>query len=203
MIKADSLSFSYNKEKTILSNVSFEINDNDIIAVLGDNGSGKTTLLKIIAGFIKTDKGKITYDDNLSMLYIPANLDYFLLPWYTVGQNISFFLTKGKSIKNINTDEYLCKLKFFLPSIADGFIKKRVFQLSSGEKAVVAFTSAVFCNPKMLLIDELFANTTKNVTLRIIEYLKADKFTIVYTSHNSEFIDLLAKTQFTFLINNE
>lgn len=57
-LKIDNLSFSY-KDKNILKNISFELNNGDFLSILGSNGAGKSTLIKCILGILKISKGKI------------------------------------------------------------------------------------------------------------------------------------------------
>ena len=61
-LKAENISFSYNKKRQILKDVSLSINSNQIVGLIGDSGSGKSTLCKIMAGYISNYSGKVTLD---------------------------------------------------------------------------------------------------------------------------------------------
>lgn len=65
MIKLENVSFKYNKtdEKNILENINLEINEGEIISIIGQNGSGKSTFAKLISGLIKPSKGKVSIDE--------------------------------------------------------------------------------------------------------------------------------------------
>ena len=63
-LKADNISFSYNKKRQILKDFSLSLNSNQIIGLMGDSGSGKSTLCKILAGYITHYSGEVTLDGN-------------------------------------------------------------------------------------------------------------------------------------------
>ena len=63
-LKAENISFSYNKKRQILKDVSLSLNSNKIIGLIGDSGSGKSTLCKILSGYITNYSGEVTLDGN-------------------------------------------------------------------------------------------------------------------------------------------
>ena len=71
-LKAKNVSFSYNKKRQILNDISLSLNSNEIIGLIGDSGSGKSTLCKIMAGYITNYSGEVTMDNQK----IP-NKDYY------------------------------------------------------------------------------------------------------------------------------
>ena len=62
-LKAENISFSYNKKRQILKDISLSINSNEIIGLIGDSGSGKSTLCKILSGYITNYSGEVTMDN--------------------------------------------------------------------------------------------------------------------------------------------
>ena len=63
-LKASNITFSYNKKRQILKDISLSLNSNQIIGLMGDSGSGKSTLCKVLAGYITNYKGEVTLDGN-------------------------------------------------------------------------------------------------------------------------------------------
>ena len=94
IIKADKVTFSYNKQNNVLTDVSFEIDKNDFIGLIGPNGGGKSTLLKIILGLLQQDNGslKVFNEGNKEARskigYVPQyskiDLDYPISVWEVV-----------------------------------------------------------------------------------------------------------------------
>ena len=62
-LKAENISFSYNKKRQILKDISLSLNSNEIIGLIGDSGSGKSTLCKILSGYITNYSGEVTMDN--------------------------------------------------------------------------------------------------------------------------------------------
>ena len=60
IVSAENISYSYNKKTNVLEEVSFQIENNDFIGLIGPNGGGKSTMIKIILGLIRPDQGKLT-----------------------------------------------------------------------------------------------------------------------------------------------
>ena len=73
MVSIDGLTVSFS-DRALFDNISFVINDNDKIALMGKNGAGKSTLMKIIAGVQKANKGKVNKSDRTTIAYLPQHL---------------------------------------------------------------------------------------------------------------------------------
>ena len=80
-LKAENISFSYNKKRQILKDVSLSVNSNQIIGLIGDSGSGKSTLCKILAGYISHYSGNVTLDGKKipDKDYYPVQLIFSIL----------------------------------------------------------------------------------------------------------------------------
>lgn len=193
MIDINNIAFGYKTRSPLFEEITVSIGAGDILGVTGDNGSGKTTLLKVIAGYLRHTEGTINYHkSDPKIAFIPANLDYFLLPWYRVHQNISFFQSGGVSLGTIESFN-LKEISSYLPHVRNHFGENFVYSLSSGEKAVVAFACALHARPDLIILDEIFSNTTRAVSLKMIEIIKAKvKVPIIFTSHTTEFMEMLS-----------
>lgn len=201
-------SFVNNKEKkTVLSDVSINILDNSVVALLGPNGSGKTTLLKIICGLIYPDKGEI-----LGLNFNSNRLDYREisvvlegarnLPWrLKVKDNFRYFgILKGLSTKEIkqNTDYYVDKFKL------NEVIDRPVYSLSLGQKQVVSLICALITNPTLILLDEpsngLDIYNIEILETIIMEEKNRNNLSFLVTSHDISFIKYIF--DFGYIIKN-
>ncbi len=193
MIEISNVAYGYNQNHPLAENINLVVEEGDIVAIVGENGSGKTTLLKVIAGYISPLCGTITYHTSRpTIAFVPSNLDYFLLPWYKVYQNISFFKTKGKTLGEVG-DFSIEEIRKYLPNSRDHFGNNPVYSLSSGEKAVLAFLCAIHANPDLIILDEIFSNTTKSVSHKMIDIIQHKiNIPIIFTSHTTEFVDRLS-----------
>lgn len=184
-------SFDDNK---ILNNISCEVNDGEILAILGPSGCGKSTLLKIIAGLIKPDSGNITWDNN-DISSIPTHQrgfglmfqDYALFPHMNVFNNIAFGLEMLKLDKNQIKDKVLSTLE--LVGLI-GFENRDVNELSGGEQQRVALARSIVPQPNLLMLDEPLGSLDKALRERLLKdltsILDATSQTTIYVTHDQE-----------------
>lgn len=139
----------YYGENLILNDISFKLNDHEILAIVGKSGCGKSTLLSIIAGLTKNDGGQL-------ITYQPLNYGYMLqtdtlLPWLSIKDNALLGLKLQKKITK-DKEELLNKLlrKYHLMDYQD----KYPDSLSGGMKERVALIRTILLDPSLLLLDE-------------------------------------------------
>ena len=191
MIKIDNINHFF-KDKQILKNFSLNINSNSVTSILGPSGSGKTTLLRLISGLENLQSGNIQIDNNnISGSKINDAMnnvsfvfqDSALFPHLTVIENIYYGLSKlkdsKKRIDSLINDYNIEKIKFSYPH-----------QLSGGQKQLVALLRGLASNPKIILLDEPFANldTRLREKLRdkILHILKDNKITSIIVTHDAD-----------------
>jgi putrescine transport system ATP-binding protein len=149
----------YNKVN-LFDNLSFSLEKDQVLAVLGRSGCGKTTLLKLIAGLISPDSGQILVD-NLPILDTPPQQrgvlylyqEALLFPHLTVAENIAYGLRvrhRPTATIRLQTEEMLENLE--LTSVDRHF----PHQLSGGQRQRVALGRALVVQPRLLLLDEPF-----------------------------------------------
>lgn len=213
------LSKSFNSNK-ILDNISFVLEDNDKVCLIGNNGAGKSTLLKILNGDINYDSGNINYnDENIGMLMQEIDIkDYDLtitcyIKRKTGFENIENKLKElEKNLSDSNMEEYGNVLDLYLK--LDGYnfenninmllnglglnkdLNKKVKELSGGEKIKVLLTILLLSNPDIMLLDE----PTNNLDIDGITYLenylvKLNKKMII-VSHDEEFLNNISNKIF-------
>ena len=184
------LSKKYNKNEAV-KNISFKVNKNEIIGILGPNGCGKTTTIGMILGLLKPSKGKVLIngsnieDDRVNLLKkLNFISPYIELPKkLTVKQNLEIF-ARLYDINDINDKiEHLSgrlRLNEILNTITG--------ELSSGQKNRVNLAKSVINDPEVLLLDEPTASLdpeTGEFVRNFLEfYQKEKKTSILLASHN-------------------
>ena len=192
MIKITNVNHFFN-EKQILKDFSLNINSNSVTSILGPSGSGKTTLLRLISGLENLQSGNIQIDNNKN-IYSSKNNDAMsnvsfvfqdsaLFPHLTVIENIYYGLSKlnnnKNKIDNLINDYDIDKIKYSYPH-----------QLSGGQKQLVALLRGLASNPKIILLDEPFANldTRLREKLRdkVLHILKDNRITSIIVTHDAD-----------------
>lgn len=161
MLKLKNIKKIYNN-KIILENINLTVQDNELTVLLGASGCGKSTLLKIISGIVLSDGGDIFLNEkNISSLAIHKRdtvimfQEHNLFPHMNVFDNAAFALKIRKTKKNIIKERVTELLKTVK---LEKFANKFPAELSGGQKQRVAIIRAIAVLPKVLLLDEPFAN---------------------------------------------
>ena len=155
MLKLENIKKIYDG-KEILHNISFDVNDAEIVSILGSSGSGKTTLLNIILGIREPDSGTINFNGiNITRLepekrgFNIVFQDYNLFPNLTAYENIVYGLRNKPDISSKEDIDDLIQLL----ELGD-HLDKKIGQLSGGQKQRVALARTLVMKPKILLLDE-------------------------------------------------
>ena len=180
-------------DKTVVDNVSLQIRQGEILALLGPNGSGKTTILKILAFLENTSGGEVKIEGETitSKKEENARLKTTLVFQKTtlfdtsVYNNIAYGL-KLRKIPRAVIDERVSEALRIVK--LEGFEKRPAKKLSGGEQQRVAIARALAIRTKLLLLDEPTANLDpKNASIveEVIEsIIRKFKTTIVLATHN-------------------
>ena len=194
MLEVSELCKSYGK-KTVLNNISFNIEKGRIIALVGANGAGKTTLFNIIAGLIRADTGWCRFDGiesremiGKSLIYLPN--DSYLIPFFTPRQMLMYinricdlFLPNSDIVNTIN--------RFNLTEFCDQKIKT----LSSGMIKRTAIACTFMQNAKFIILDEPTNNIDTQTFILLkdeMNRLKSDGAIILISSHILDFVGAIA-----------
>tara|TARA_B100001057_G_scaffold144906_1_gene144795 strand:- start:94 stop:828 length:735 start_codon:yes stop_codon:yes gene_type:complete len=190
----------YNKREAV-KNISFKINKNEIIGILGPNGCGKTTTIGMILGLLKPTKGKVLingFEIESNRVDLLNNLN-FISPYIelpkklTVKQNLEVY-GRLYDVKNLNKKiEYLVdKLRL------NEIINKITGELSSGQKNRVSLAKSIINDPTVLLLDEPTASldpeTGDFVRSFLENYQKEKKASILLASHNMAEVERLCSS---------
>lgn len=191
------------KEHIALDNISFEIEENDLIGFIGPNGAGKTTTMKILAGILYPTSGNISV---MGHTPFEKHRDYLKKMAFIMGQKNQLLwelpptdsYRLNKEIYEISDSAYKKTLDELIELLqVEEFIQQPVKTLSLGQRMRAELIGALIHKPKVLFLDEptigldIFAQTT------IINFIKAyqEKYnaTIMLTSHYMQDVQRLAK----------
>ena len=193
-LKVQNLSKSYSGKK-VVNQLSFSVEPGQVVGLLGPNGAGKTTAFYITIGLIKPDRGSVFFEGNeitTSPVHVRAQMGMGYLAQepsifrqLTVEQNILCIL----ETLNISKEERKRRLEELLEELhLTHLAKKRAPTLSGGERRRLEITRALVTNPKLLLLDEPFANIdplTIYDVKEMIRHLTSKKISVLITDHNA------------------
>lgn len=178
MLKVNDLQVYYGAIHAI-KGITFEVNEGEIVSLIGANGAGKTTTLHAVSGLLKATSGEVSFlsskIDNLSadkivkkgIAHVPEGRRVFAQLSVQENLELGAFLVKDKNfIKN----EYERVLTLF-PRLKER-LKQTAGTLSGGEQQMLAIGRALMSNPKMLLMDEPSMGLAPILVKEIFEIIK-------------------------------
>ncbi len=183
-------------DQTVLEALSLEVEQGQIVCLLGASGCGKTTLLKAVAGLLPLSSGQMSLkgvmiDDgenwlppeqrNIGMIF----QDYALFPHLTVAENIAF------GLKEETAQQKLFKVEEMLGLVhLKGYGDRYPHQLSGGQQQRVAIARSLAYKPDLLLLDEPFSNIDTQVRHELIREIrkifKQQGVTAIFVTHSRE-----------------
>lgn len=190
VIKVEKLSKKI-KDKEILGNISFEINDGECVALIGPNGAGKTTLLDCLLGDKLVTSGQVSIQ---GLPVTSSKLDYtrsylpqenVIVQKLKVKELIAFF---QRIYPNPLSNQEIDQLLQFDQQQKEQFAEK----LSGGQKRLFSFVLTLIGRPKLVFLDEPTAamdTSTRQRFWEIVQDLKAQGVTILYSSHYIEEVE--------------
>lgn len=175
----------YHRPFYAIRNVSFALNQGEVLGIIGKNGSGKSTLLKLIAGVLMPNNGSVSVTGNVNAL---LELGSGLNTQFTGLQNIYFM---GR-IQGISEDEMESKVEEIIEfSELGDFIHQPLRNYSSGMKSRLAFSVATTIQPEILILDEVLSvgdvRFRRKCITRMEELVSGDS-TVLFVSHNEQSI---------------
>jgi peptide/nickel transport system ATP-binding protein len=188
-LKANNISFSYNKKRQILKDFSLSLNSNQIIGLMGDSGSGKSTLCKILAGYITHYSGEVTLDGNKIPYkgFYPVQL-IFQHPEKTMNP-------KWKMEKVLNESWTPPKELRDTFGLKDQWLTRWPNELSGGELQRFSILRAINPETKFIIADEistmLDAVTQVQIWEKLINHAKANNIGILAVSHDPELLEVI------------
>lgn len=190
VIKVEKLSKKI-KDKEILRDISFEINDGECVTLIGPNGAGKTTLIDCLLGDKFMSSGQVAIqgfaptDPRLKQLISVLPQENAVVQSLKVKELLSFF-------KSLYPDSLSDKEIDDLLRFSDKQKNQLAGKLSGGQKRLFSFVLALIGRPKILFLDEPTAamdTSTRQHFWEIVDQLKKNGVTIVYSSHYIEEVE--------------
>ena len=180
-------------ETTACDIPSFTINDGDILGLVGNNGAGKTTLFRLLLDLLQPDGGSVWIDgvnpaeSESWKKHVGAYIDEGFLIDFLTPEEYFAFLGKVSGISQTDVDQRLSRYEHFCSGEIFGQ-KKLIRNLSAGNKMKVGIISALFRQPKTVILDEPFnfLDPTSQVLLKHLlrDYSQETGSTIIISSHN-------------------
>ena len=197
----------YNGSVQVLFDVDFEIDEGEIIALLGTNGAGKSTLLKAICGVVEADKGAVIFDGRdithappneiaaFGITQVPGGQGVF--PSLSVGENlrVAGWLDRRKGSLGAERVEEVLEL---FPALRSR-LGEPAANLSGGQQQMLALGMAFLARPRLLLIDELslgLAPVIVEQLLPIVEAIRQQGTTIILVEQSVNLALTMAETAF-------
>ena len=171
----------YKSSKWLVRGISFEVNNGQIVTLIGPNGSGKTTTAKMILNILNADEGLVTSNTN-KMAYVPQKIN---IDW-TMPLRVIDFMKITSSINNAQITEALT-----LTGV-EKLLYDEVHNLSGGEFQRVLIARAVAKKPELLVLDEPVQGVDFNGEIALYNLIKkiSDKLNcgILLISHDMHFV---------------
>ena len=186
-----------NGGNTLCQNINLNVTHKEKIAIIGPNGCGKTTLLNVLAGLqekqggtlelfhsnIKNPKDYKPFRDMIGYLFQNSD-NQFLAP--IVIDDVAFSLLSG----GMQKEEAFLKARMMLEDLGIAHLEQKVvYNLSGGEKKLVALAGVLVTEPKLMLLDEPTNGLDFKMQVKLVEILKNIDKSIIIVSHNRDFID--------------
>jgi len=186
MLEFKNVTKSFGK-RTILDAISFQLEDDRILAILGPSGIGKTTILRIAAGTLNPDAGEIRTDrQKIGFIFQEPRL----LPWRTALANVTLVLKGNKMLSGKEQTE---KATAMLERLGlQGFLNYYPAQLSGGMRQRVAIARAFVLEPDLLLLDEPFTGldlglkgSLQQMLLELLAWHPTDMLYVTHEPHDA------------------
>lgn len=194
-IMCNNISFSYEKQKEVLKNITFEVKHNDSLGIIGANGVGKSTLLKILIGLHLDFTGSVIIEDiplsKKSLLFVREKIGYV----FQDSDSQLFMPNAYDDIAFAPRNYGLCekevekRVNKALQIVNIEHLKyKQTFKMSIGEKRLVSIATILSMTPDIILMDEPSASLDPKNRRNLIGLLNGFDHIKVIVSHDLDFI---------------
>ena len=177
-----------------LTNVTFDVAEGELVALVGPSGCGKTTLLRIMCGLLAPSEGTVLLDGNpvvrpsgrIALVF--QDYSRSLFPWLTVLRNVTFPIDRD----GLSSADRVARAEAALGQVGlHGVGRKYPWQLSGGMQQRVAIARALVSRPELVFLDEPFASVDaltrtelQDVLLAVHAHAENRRVTIVHVTHD-------------------
>lgn len=206
LLRFKDVSFSYDKNKTILKNINLNINPGETIAFVGPSGEGKTTIIKLLLSLIDADSGEILVEGNDSYVedlnrchrelisYVPQGNTLFS---GTIMENLKYGKIDATQSEIKEAAKNACALNF-IEDLEDGFnteIKERGSGISEGQAQRLSIARAFIRKKPILILDEATSALDPETEIKVIKSVKnlSHKPTCIIITHRPSALSICDK----------
>ena len=160
----DHVSFSYDKSKKILKDVSFTVKPGESIALVGPTGAGKSTIVNLISRFYNVDSGHVLIDgqdiSDVTIHSLRSQMGIMMQDSFifsgTIGDNIRYGKLTASEEEIQKASQIVCADEFIsrMPEGYDTEVRERGSMLSQGQKQLISFARTLLSDPSILILDE-------------------------------------------------
>ena len=176
-VKFENVSFGYKSYRKVLRNINKNVNEGEMIGLVGHSGAGKSTLINLIMRLYNPDSGRILLDDTDVIDYSEYGykeiLGVVLQESYlfngTILENISYAKPQATieeciwAAKKANAHDFIMSL----PDAYNTYVGEKGYRLSGGERQRISIARAILSNPKILILDEATASVDTETEIKI------------------------------------
>ena len=160
----ENVSFSYEKDKEVLHNVSFTVKPGESVALVGPTGAGKSTRVSLVSRFYNIEKGRILIDGHdiskVTLASLRSQMGIMLQDSFifsgTIEDNIRYGKLDATHDEIVRASKTVCADEF-IKTMSDGYeteVKERGSLLSQGQKQLISFARTLLSDPSILVLDE-------------------------------------------------
>ena len=160
----DHVSFSYDKSKKILKDVSFTVKPGESLALVGPTGAGKSTIVNLISRFYNVDSGRVLIDgqdiSDVTIHSLRSQMGIMMQDSFifsgTIGDNIRYGKLTASEEEIQKASQIVCADEFIsrMPEGYDTEVRERGSMLSQGQKQLISFARTLLSDPSILILDE-------------------------------------------------
>ncbi len=180
-ILVQSLSYCYDNG-SVLNDITFEIKEGEVVAIIGPSGCGKTTLLNLLLGYLNPTSGFVKIDGQIRAVHQHGSL----FPWLTVSENLTVGVRdfQDQKVKKDKVEEMIQLINL------KGFDDFYPHELSGGMKQRVELGRVLIGNSDVILMDEPFSSldyqTRRKMRKELLDLLAEKSKTVVIVTHDIE-----------------